>query len=52
MAEAPTVSDVTHIAAEPTRRASGRWLALIGQANLGLYLGYIGTLSVLLPNQV
>ena len=52
VAEAPTASDVTFIAAEPTRRASRRWVALIGLANLGLYLGYIGVLSVLLPNQV
>lgn len=52
MAEAPTVGDVTSIAAEPTRRASRPWVALIGLANLGLYLGYIGVLSVLLPNQV
>lgn len=52
MAEAPTASDVTLIAAEPTRRVSRPWVALIGLATLGLYLGYIGVLSVLLPNQV
>src|SRR5215472_18161176 len=52
MAEAPTVSDATDLAAEPTRRASRPWVALIGLATLGLALGYIGALSVLLPNQV
>jgi len=38
--------------AEPERRVGGRWIALIALANLGLYLGYLGPISVLLPNQV
>jgi MFS family permease len=37
---------------EPIRRVGGRWISLIALANLGLYLGYIGPLIVLLPNQV
>jgi len=55
MAEAPTVSSVTSITsvtAEPTQRAGRWWAARLGLANLGLALGYIGALSVLLPNQV
>ena len=51
MTEAP-VASVTGAGAEPTRRVGGRWVALIALANLGLYLGYIGPISVLLPNQV
>jgi MFS family permease len=39
-------------AGEPTRRVGRRWISLIALANLGLYLGYIGPLIVLLPNQV
>src|SRR2546430_3508134 len=38
--------------AEPTRRVGKRWIALIALANLGLYLGYFGPITVLLPNQV
>jgi MFS family permease len=52
MTEAPAASDVTSIAAEPTRPVGRRWIALIALANLGLYLGYVGPISVLLPNQV
>jgi MFS family permease len=33
-------------------RVGRRWIALIALANLGLYLGYLGPISVLLPNQV
>src|SRR6478672_12857531 len=40
------------LAAEPLRRVSRRWIALIALANLGLYLGYFGPITVLLPNQV
>ena len=53
MAEAPAVADgVSTLSAEPTRRVGRRWITLIALANLGLYLGYIGPISVLLPNQV
>jgi len=38
--------------AEPTQRVGRRWIALIALANLGLYLAYLGPISVLLPNQV
>jgi len=38
--------------AEPQARVGGRWIALIALANLGLYLAYLGPISVLLPNQV
>jgi MFS family permease len=38
--------------AEPTQRVSRRWITFIALANLGLYLGYLGPISVLLPNQV
>jgi MFS family permease len=37
--------------AEPEARFGGRWIALIALANLGLYLAYLGPISVLLPNQ-
>jgi MFS family permease len=37
---------------EPEKRVGRRWIALIALANLGLYLGYLGPISVLLPNQV
>jgi MFS family permease len=40
------------LAAEPVRRVGRRWIALIALANLGLYLGYFGPITVLLPNQV
>jgi MFS family permease len=40
------------LTAEPTRRVGKRWIALIALANLGLYLGYFGPITVLLPNQV
>jgi MFS family permease len=33
-------------------RVGRRWIALLALANLGLYLGYLGPISVLLPNQV
>ena len=52
MTEAPPARGVSSLAAEPAQRAGGRWIALIALANLGLYLGYIGPISVLLPNQV
>jgi MFS family permease len=38
--------------AEPTQRVGHHWIAYIALANLGLYLGYLGLISVLLPNQV
>ena len=38
--------------AEPTQRVGRRWIALIALANLGLYLAYLGPISVLLPDQV
>ena len=37
---------------EPVERVGRRWIALLALANLGLYLGYLGPISVLLPNQV
>jgi len=37
---------------EPEERVGRRWIALIALANLGLYLAYLGPISVLLPNQV
>jgi MFS family permease len=40
------------LATEPARRVGKRWIALIALANLGLYLGYFGPITVLLPNQV
>ena len=40
------------LAAEPVRRVGRRWIAFIALANLGLYLGYFGPITVLLPNQV
>jgi MFS family permease len=40
------------LAAEPVRRVGKRWIAFIALANLGLYLGYFGPITVLLPNQV
>src|SRR5215472_16081409 len=52
MTEAPPARSVSSLTTEPTQRAGGRWIALIALANLGLYLGYIGPISVLLPNQV
>jgi hypothetical protein len=47
--EAPAASSADSLAAEPARRVGRRWIAL---ANLGLYLAYLGPISVLLPNQV
>ena len=38
-------------AAEPQQRVGRRWIALIALANLGLYLAYLGPISVLLPDQ-
>jgi MFS family permease len=58
MTEVPPVSRASQASAaailnaEPTRRAGKRWIALIALANLGLYLGYFGPITVLLPNQV
>src|SRR5487761_779674 len=52
MTEVPTASSVAALSAEPTRRVGKRWIALIALANLGLYLGYFGPITVLLPNQV
>src|SRR5262249_54106769 len=40
------------LAAEPARRGGRRWIALIALANLGLYLGDFGPITVLLPDQV
>ena len=37
---------------EPEERVGRRWIVLIALANLGLYLAYLGPISVLLPNQV
>ena len=45
-------SGVDALAAEPVRRVGRRWIAFIALANLGLYLGYFGPITVLLPNQV
>src|SRR6266480_6673930 len=45
-------SSADSLAAEPVRRVGKRWIALIALANLGLYLGYFGPITVLLPNQV
>ena len=33
-------------------RVGRRWISLIALANLGLYLAYLGPISVLLPDQV
>jgi hypothetical protein len=52
MTEAPAASSVQDPTAEPARRVGRRWIALIALANLGLYLAYLGPISVLLPNQV
>jgi len=52
MTEVPTASSAGVLAAEPVRRVGKRWIALIALANLGLYLGYFGPITVLLPNQV
>jgi MFS family permease len=52
MTEVPTASSADVLTAEPVRRVGKRWIALIALANLGLYLGYFGPITVLLPNQV
>ena len=58
MTEVPPVSRASQagaaavLTAEPVRRVGKRWIALIALANLGLYLGYFGPITVLLPNQV
>jgi MFS family permease len=52
MTEVPTASGAVSLTAEPARRVGKRWIALIALANLGLYLGYFGPITVLLPNQV
>ena len=48
----PAAESVLSPAAEPTQRVRKPWIALIALANLGLFLGYLGPISVLLPNQV
>ena len=52
MTEVPTASTADVLTAEPVRRVGRRWIAFIALANLGLYLGYFGPITVLLPNQV
>jgi hypothetical protein len=52
MTEAPAASSVPSLTAEQARRVGRRWIALIALANLGLYLAYLGPISVLLPNQI
>ena len=52
MTEVPTASSADVLTAEPVRRVGKRWIAFIALANLGLYLGYFGPITVLLPNQV
>ena len=52
MTGVPTASGAAVLTAEPTRRVGTRWIAFIALANLGLYLGYFGPITVLLPNQV
>ena len=52
MTEVPTASSAAVLTAEPVRRVRKRWIAFIALANLGLYLGYFGPITVLLPNQV
>src|SRR5215472_13181331 len=52
MTELPTASSAAVVTAEPARRVGKRWIAFIALANLGLYLGYFGPITVLLPNQV
>lgn len=56
MTEAPTARGVAGQGPgspeEPRQRVGRRWIALIALANLGLYLAYLGPISVLLPNQV
>src|SRR2546429_649003 len=49
---AGSAGGVDVVAAEPARRVGKRWIAFIALANLGLYLGYFGPITVLLPNQV
>jgi MFS family permease len=52
MTEIPAASSLHGPAGDPVLRVGKRWIALIALANVGLYLGYIGPLIVLLPNQV
>ena len=56
MTEAPPARGVTGPGsgspAEPRQRVGRPWIALIALANLGLYLAYLGPISVLLPDQV
>jgi MFS family permease len=52
MTGVPTASSADVLTAEPVRRVGKRWIAFIALANLGLYLGYFGPITVLLPNQV
>jgi MFS family permease len=46
------MSAVADPLAEPVHRVRRGWISLIALANLGLFMGYFGPLSVLLPNQV
>ena len=48
----PAAGNIADPGEEPVHRVGKRWIASIALANLGLYLGYIGPLVVLLPNQV
>src|ERR1022692_654452 len=47
----PAADNIGDPGQEPVHRVGKRWIASIALANLGLYLGYIGPLIVLLPNQ-
>jgi MFS family permease len=50
--QAPAAPPTGGPSPEPAARVGRRWIALIALANLGLYLAYLGPISVLLPNQV
>jgi MFS family permease len=52
LAGAPAGSSAGGPTNEPGERVGRRWISLIALANLGLYLAYLGPISVLLPNQV
>src|ERR1022692_190315 len=51
MTQDPAADNIGDPGQEPVYRVGKRWIASIALANLGLYLGYIGPLIVLLPNQ-
>jgi hypothetical protein len=51
-ASLPATESVPSPAAEPTQRVRKPWIAVIALTNLGLFLGYLGPISVVLPNQV